>query len=169
MKAELIFNLHAKRKVDPNQLTAFAVYFVPPAGSELYEFGTKILESDVRRTGLVIKPSKWHFAIGVAADFGFHLTVADALYCANKEDLKLIGEEVRFVAQNRPNSSSTSGWRKIFQIHRGLRWWAGIVAARWRHYITRWSRGCIARRWPPITAWGLLRLTATRTRSGQTL
>ena len=96
--AELIFKLRTGKKVDPNQLTAFAVYLVPEANSELYKFGSEILEYDVR-AGKELQSTKWHQAIGAAANFGFHLTVADALYCTNPKDLDLISEEVKYVAR----------------------------------------------------------------------
>jgi hypothetical protein len=90
-------------------LTAFAVYLVPSKRSDLYQFGSQILRYDVHEKKAP-DVAKWYNppaklrrslkdAVGVAGDFGFHLTVADALYCANQDDIRLIGEEVKFVAQ----------------------------------------------------------------------
>lgn len=107
-EADLIFKLDRHEDVKPNQLTAFAVYLVPPANSDLYKFGSHVLEYEVR-TGQVLPSGKWHNAIGAAADFGFHLTVADALYCASAKDLDLISKEVEFAAQRfRPFTLSFS-------------------------------------------------------------
>jgi hypothetical protein len=101
--------IHGRGDLEPGQLTAFAVYLVPSKGSDLYKFGSQILRYDVHEKK---KPSvaKWYHppaklrrsikdAVGAAGKFGFHVTVADALYCANPEDMRLIGVEVKFVAQ----------------------------------------------------------------------
>jgi hypothetical protein len=107
--AELIFDLYANNKIELSQLKAFAVYVVPPSESDLYRFGSQILRYDVheKKTPEV---AAWfnplaklrrplREAVGAAGEFGFHLTVADALYCANQEDIHLIREEVKFAAQ----------------------------------------------------------------------
>ena len=95
--------------LEPGQLTAFAVYLVPSKKSDLYKFGSQILRYDVHEKK-VPDAAKWYNppvklrkplkdAVGAAGDFGFHVTVADALYCAKREDMRLISEEVQFVAQ----------------------------------------------------------------------
>ena len=97
-----------REDLEPGQLIAFAVYLVPSQGSDLYKFGSQIVRYDVRKREIP-DVAKWYRppaklrrslkdAVGAANDFGFHLTVADALYCASREDIRLISEEVRFVA-----------------------------------------------------------------------
>lgn len=93
---DLIRKDAAKREL-LKDLHTFAVYFIPEQGSALYEFGCKVLGYDVRRR----KPigSDWPNYVGGAADFGFHLTIADALYVANHRQIDLILEEIKFIAR----------------------------------------------------------------------
>ncbi len=97
--AELVFNLHPfdKKKVNKNELAAFAVYLIPSGDSDLYEFGSKIIGYDVR-TGEFQPNVMFPNAIGAASDYGLHVTIADALYCATKPDIDLICKEVEFLA-----------------------------------------------------------------------
>jgi hypothetical protein len=118
-EAELIFKLYHHEKVAPEDLVAFAVYLVPPSGSALYEFGSDVLGYDVR-AAQVRTPGKWPHATGAAHDFGFHLTVADALYSASAKDLDLISREVEFVAQGfRPFTINLS-LQKDFPNSKGI-------------------------------------------------
>jgi hypothetical protein len=94
--AHLIFDLQAG-KANPDQLTAFAVYLVPQQDTQVYRFGAEVLGYDVRQRRQ--QATRWLEDVGVAADFGLHVTVADALYCSRKEDIDLIREEVAFVAR----------------------------------------------------------------------
>jgi len=119
--AELIFNLHPlnREKVDKNALIAFAVYLIPPADSPLYKFGTGILEYDVR-SRKELQTTRWHGAVGAAFDYGLHVTLADALYCATKSDINLICKEVEFLANEfRPFTLSLS-LEKDFPNERGI-------------------------------------------------
>jgi hypothetical protein len=102
--AELIFDIYNtekenKKVVRPDQLTAFAVYLVPSANSSLYKFGSEILGYDVRAKSELHPIHEWPEAIGPASDFGIHVTIADALYCAHEKDIDLICEEVKCVAR----------------------------------------------------------------------
>jgi hypothetical protein len=118
-EADLIFNLHEDKKVEPSLLTAFAVYLIPPADSPLYQFGSEILEYDVREKR-EFQRTKWHNAIGAALDFGLHVTVADALYCAIKSDVNLICKEVEYLAGGfRPFTLNLS-IEKDFPNERGI-------------------------------------------------
>jgi len=96
--AEFVLKIQDGQRVDVDRLTAFAVYLIPPANSELYRFGSEVLGYDVRASK-VTRTNKWSGAIGAAADFGFHLTVADALYCSHPKDVDLICREVEFLAK----------------------------------------------------------------------
>jgi hypothetical protein len=118
-EADLIFNLHEDKKVDPGLLTAFAVYLIPPADSQLYQFGSEILEYDIREKK-ESQRAKWHNAIGAAFDFGMHVTVADALYCASMSDVNLICKEVEYLAAGfRPFTLNLS-LEKDFPNERGI-------------------------------------------------
>lgn len=61
-------------------LHGFAVYFVPEGGA-FYDLGSKILGFDVRGNRPVQSP--YADFVRTAGEFGFHLTIADALYVAD--------------------------------------------------------------------------------------
>jgi len=83
--AKLIYDLEYGRSVDMNQLFPFAFYLVPPQNSPLYQFGSEVLGYDIRERHYYT--SKWADYVGNAHNFGFHLTVADALYAANVQEI----------------------------------------------------------------------------------
>jgi hypothetical protein len=58
-----------------------AVYFVPAVGTPLYDFGSYVLGFDLRTQAKHgnPKPSPWEQQVGAAKQFGFHLTICDAL------------------------------------------------------------------------------------------
>lgn len=78
-------------------LYPLAVYIIPPKGSPLYEFGTQILGYDVRGSKMIHSP--WQEQVGNARDFGFHLTVCDALYFWNEATAKMAKSAVEFLAR----------------------------------------------------------------------
>lgn len=120
-EADLVFNLYKNNSKMPDfsQLAAFAVYLVPSITSSLYEWGSKILEYDVRRKK-ILPSTKWHRSIGAASDFGLHVTIADALYCSNEADINLICKEVEFLAHEfRPFTINLS-LEKDFPNERGI-------------------------------------------------
>lgn len=83
--------------VAAQDLMPFAVYFVPPAESPLYRFGTDIIGFDVRtgRAG----PAPWPEAATGAAAYGMHLTVCDSLYFMNEAEVQKAVIEARQVIQ----------------------------------------------------------------------
>ena len=83
--------------VPPASLHAFALYFVPPRGSALYEFGSSVLGCDIRMQAA--RESRWEGCVGGAKPFGFHLTCCDALYFYEPHEIALATEEVAFVAR----------------------------------------------------------------------
>lgn len=95
--ARFVFNIR-ENKVSPEQLNPFAVYFVPDSKTSLYAFGSQILGYDVH-TQTQLETS-WTDYIGAAANFGFHLTIADALYCASPNEVEVMAQEVKVVAQD---------------------------------------------------------------------
>jgi uncharacterized protein DUF1045 len=119
--ANLVYSLHKgdDKKPELSQLAAFAVYIVPSATSALYEWGSKILEYDVReKNGL--PTAKWHKCVGAASEFGLHITIADALYCATEADVNLIGKEVEFLAHEFRPFTLNLTLEKDFPNERGI-------------------------------------------------
>ncbi len=97
LPAEAAVRVRQDRRFDPAALLPFAVYFIPPADSPLYTFGSRVLGYDVRAGQPLSSP--WAAFAGGAADFGFHLTISDALYFLNPQTVALAKASVRFVAQ----------------------------------------------------------------------
>lgn len=95
--AQLILDAHSGKRVSAEKLLSTAVYLVPDALSDIYRFGSKILGYDLRNHTTLMSP--WADYVGTAADFGFHLTVADALYFSCQRDIDLLHKEVEFVAR----------------------------------------------------------------------
>jgi len=78
------------------RLQAFALYFIPPGKSSFYRFGSDVLGYDIRDRQPTLSP--WQEEVGQARDFGFHLTICDALYFLNAAELRSIWEEVEYIA-----------------------------------------------------------------------
>lgn len=98
VSAQVVMDLHYRRPTSLDELTPFAVYLVPPKGTPLYEFGSQVLGYDVREKSPVLSP--WASSIGPAADFGFHLTLADALYLGSRRELDLLTKEIEFISHD---------------------------------------------------------------------
>lgn len=96
---QLILDIHDKRLLKPDvldKLIPFAVYIVPEATSSIYEFGSTILGYDLRTSSN--KPlSPFADYVGSARDFGFHLTVADALYFTNEDQIEILSKEIEYL------------------------------------------------------------------------
>lgn len=99
--ARLVMDVYHRRKVPLETLTASAVYLIPPAESALYQFGARVLGYDIYENRQILSPFAAY--VGDAADFGFHVTVADVLYLYQGRDLELLKKEVEFVAQGMPS------------------------------------------------------------------
>jgi hypothetical protein len=84
--------------VGEEPLFAFAIYFVPPRGSPLYDFGSQVLGYDIH-TGTRLQ-TEWERQVGSAAQFGFHLTVCDVLYFLNSEEVALAGHTAALLARD---------------------------------------------------------------------
>ena len=97
LDADKVFAIRNKEPVAVDGLRAFAVYFVPPPDSRLYDFGTAILGYDLRKQ--LKAASKWQSEIGEAGNFGFHLTVCDALYFASDAHVETVIEHVKYVTE----------------------------------------------------------------------
>lgn len=97
LPARQVAHIRQHHRYDPGELQPFAVYFVPPAESPLYAFGSRVLGYDVRAAQPVSSP--WAAFAGGAADFGFHLTISDALYFLNRQTIALVKASIRFAVQ----------------------------------------------------------------------
>lgn len=80
---------------DPRDAVRFAVYFVPPAGSEQYRLGSALLGYDLRARKALPLPDflrpEWQTS---ASPYGFHLTVVEGFY-TDSERLGDIERETR--------------------------------------------------------------------------
>ncbi len=90
---------------DTNQMLRLALYFVPPKDGALYKFGSEILGYDVHSYDVCRMPprrpkkSSWTQMVANAWEFGFHLTICDALYFLTEAERKRAVEEVKYVAR----------------------------------------------------------------------
>ncbi len=76
-----------------------AVYLIPRASDPFYRFGSDVLGYDIR-SGALIKESSFSDlaeCIGQAQAFGFHATLADALYFASEAELERVEAELRLL------------------------------------------------------------------------
>ncbi len=80
-------------KTPPTDLLGFSVYFIPDGA--VYEIGSSVLGYDVRAGQRV--HSGYADLVNNARSFGFHLTIADALYAANQKDVDYIEELVKAI------------------------------------------------------------------------
>ena len=96
--AQLILNAQRGRSISVEKLRSYAVYFVPEEDSEIYRFGSKVLGYDLRKRCAL--PSTWDKYVGSAADFGFHLTIADALYYPCQRDIDLLCKDLEFIIKD---------------------------------------------------------------------
>ncbi|MGA4994386.1 DUF1045 domain-containing protein [Nonomuraea bangladeshensis] len=79
-----------------------AVYIIPSAESDIYRFGSSVLgydiyeERDIAAHGPIasVRP-----LVGEAASYGFHATLADALYFSSEQQVERVRAEVNFLAQ----------------------------------------------------------------------
>ena len=98
--AQLVMDIYHRRKPSLEKLTPFAVYLIPGADTPLYEFGSQTIGYDVFENRQILSP--WAAYIGNASEFGFHLTIADALYLFHPRDLDLLIKEIEFLVQGIP-------------------------------------------------------------------
>jgi uncharacterized protein DUF1045 len=93
--AELAIQVRNNTATRRELLHTFALYFIPPENSDLYQLGSKILGYDIRKGESIT--SAWEEMIGGAGQFGFHLTLCDALYFLNEAEVKSAVAEVKFL------------------------------------------------------------------------
>lgn len=112
VSAQLVMDLRHRRSVNMDELTPFAVYLIPADETPLYEFGSQVLGYDVRGKSPLLSP--WASSVGTASDFGFHLTVADALYLGSRRELDLLIKEIEFISQEFKPFTVNFSWQEGF-------------------------------------------------------
>lgn len=98
LDAEAVMQVRSNKPPDIETLHPFALYVIPARNTEIYEFGTKVLGYDIYQKEAVASP--WEGMIGAARQFGFHLTLCDALYFLNESEVKTAIAEVRFLLRD---------------------------------------------------------------------
>lgn len=96
-EAQPVLGAQGIKRANVEKFLSYAVYLVPNASSDIYKFSSTVIGYDLRNRCILVSP--WAEYVGSAADFGFHLTVADALYYSCQRDIDLMCKEVEFVAQ----------------------------------------------------------------------
>ena len=79
-----------------------AVFLIPDEDTDLYRTGSALLGYDIWRQCDVTVPmgsADLLSHVGEAANFGFHLTLADALYFSNDAEIERIRAELRLLAE----------------------------------------------------------------------
>jgi hypothetical protein len=83
--------------IDVKDLTVVAVYFVPDECSDFYSFGSSVLGYNIRQQKEIDSEFKHH--VGTAAQYGFHLTLSDALYVYNDVDKNFILAQLDYLSR----------------------------------------------------------------------
>jgi Protein of unknown function (DUF1045) len=96
--AETVVGQRARPPATADRLVPFALYLVPPADSALYRVGSAILGYDVRARRL--SSPAWADAVGSAAAFGLHVTVADALYFNNEREVAAVVADLELACKD---------------------------------------------------------------------
>jgi hypothetical protein len=81
---------------------AAAVYIVPEENDAFYRLGSEILGYDIRK-GQIVECGRFEKLrpyVGVASEFGFHATLADALYFATQSEINRVEAELRMLAKD---------------------------------------------------------------------
>lgn len=97
--AKDVINARLNRRYCSDNWISVAVYIVPEKESTFYQFGSSILGYDVHSRHLLpvntqdIKELRKY--VGKAETFGFHATLADALFFVSEKELERVKAEVR--------------------------------------------------------------------------
>lgn len=97
LDAKTAASVRKHRETDVEKLHPFAVYFIPSEDSEFYNFGSQTIGYNIYSRKEF--PSRWSKQVGGAKDFGFHLTLCDALYFFNSSEIERAIAEVEFMAK----------------------------------------------------------------------
>lgn len=79
-----------------------AVFLIPEEDTDLYQAGSAILGFDIWNQRDISNPvgaADMRSYVGEASDFGFHITLADALYFSAEADIERIRAELRMLSE----------------------------------------------------------------------
>jgi len=88
-----------------NNWLSLAVFIIPNQNDDIYKFGTSALGYDLRKEQYIDKDNcikEISNYIGEAAQYGFHLTVADALYFSSNSEIERIKAELSMLTSEFP-------------------------------------------------------------------
>jgi hypothetical protein len=94
--AELLLKEPKHNQKYLQELHPFALYVIPRENTPLYEIGSQVLGYDIRCTRNTEK-CPWPNYVGIANNYGFHVTICDVLYFASSAEIDYAVEEVRFI------------------------------------------------------------------------
>jgi hypothetical protein len=100
-----VISSHSDRRYYSKDWIGAALYAIPDAGDPFYLFGSSIIGYDVRAEKPVDSGAGFadlQPAVGDAEEYGFHATLADALYFSSEAQLDRIRAELEFVAEDFP-------------------------------------------------------------------
>jgi len=93
----------ANRRFYSNKWIAAAVYIVPEGSEPIYKFGSSVLGYDIWRQKPIEAETQdiadIRAYVGEAAEFGFHATIADALYFITEAEIERVKAELRILAE----------------------------------------------------------------------
>ncbi|MGB9591952.1 MAG: DUF1045 domain-containing protein, partial [Candidatus Kryptoniota bacterium] len=95
---------HINRRYYSDKWVAAAVYIVPEANEAIYRFGSSVLGYDIWRQSPIEAGTQdigsIRTYVGDAVEFGFHMTIADALFFATIAEIERIKAELRILAED---------------------------------------------------------------------
>lgn len=94
---------HTNSRHYSGEWIAAAIYIVPEADEDIYRFGSSVLGYDVWRQ-VPLEADKQDIAdvrtyVGEAVEFGFHATIADALFFIKEAEIDRIKSELRILVE----------------------------------------------------------------------
>ncbi|MEU8642057.1 DUF1045 domain-containing protein [Streptomyces sp. NPDC048674] len=97
-----LISVRKNRKFRSDDWILAAVYIIPSQDSRIYQFGSSVLGYDIYRAQAIPASQDLTFArecVGESAEYGFHATLADALYFSSEQQIERVRAEVRFLSQ----------------------------------------------------------------------
>ncbi|MFD9815824.1 DUF1045 domain-containing protein [Streptomyces sp. NPDC059080] len=97
-----LISVRKNRRFRSDNWILAAVYIIPSRDSSIYQFGSSVLGYDIYHAQPVPAPQNLAFArdcVGESAEYGFHATLADALYYSSEQQIERVRAEVRFLSQ----------------------------------------------------------------------
>ncbi len=94
---------HTSKKYFSDEWIAAAVYIIPESDEPLYKFGSSVLGFDIWKHLPIDTDDDYHKKIkqyvGDASKFGFHATLADALFFVTEAEINRIKAELRVLSE----------------------------------------------------------------------